>query len=114
MDNFKKAKKFIMYHSEWTDGDIKLTCCYDIYAMGGIFLELYEKDENDNYECFMTASICVPCALEDNEIAIKNYSENEGILDILIEQGVINEPHRYVSSGYVNNIPVCTLKEVQD
>ena len=43
-----------------------------------------------------------------NEIAIKNYSENEGLLDILIEKKVISEPIREVVYGFVK-IPICKL-----
>lgn len=47
--------------------------------------------------------------LASDEVAIKNYSENEGILPLLISEGVIEAPHRYESSGHVK-IPVCKLK----
>lgn len=48
--------------------------------------------------------------LEENEVIIKNYSENEGIDDVLIEAKIISkEPVFYVDSGYVSNIPVHTL-----
>ncbi|MEK3977339.1 hypothetical protein MKZ20_21760 [Psychrobacillus sp. FSL K6-2684] len=43
-----------------------------------------------------------------NYVAIKNYSENTGVLDFLIEAGVIELPAFYVPSGFVN-IPVCKL-----
>lgn len=48
--------------------------------------------------------------LEADEWAIKNWSENEGMLDRLVEAGVVNHPHRFVRSGWVM-VPVCTLKE---
>lgn len=47
--------------------------------------------------------------LEEDEIIIKDYSENEGMLDSLIEAGIVSEPLRYTSSGYVNCIPICKL-----
>lgn len=46
--------------------------------------------------------------LASDEVAIKNYSEGEGTLDILIRAGVISEPIRYITSGYIR-IPVCKL-----
>lgn len=41
-------------------------------------------------------------------MAIKNYSENEGILDLLIGLGVIEPPHRRVASGFVM-IDICNM-----
>lgn len=41
-------------------------------------------------------------------IAIKNYSENEGVLEWLIENKIVSEPGQYVRSGFVK-IPICKL-----
>ena len=106
----KFVKNFTM-KSPWTGEDMEMFCDYNEYQYGGIALELYCEDEEGFMEPYCTASVCIPGALEDNEIAIKNYSENSGILEILTENGIVNEPHRYVSSGFVTSIPVCTLKE---
>jgi hypothetical protein len=46
--------------------------------------------------------------MSDNEVAIKNYSENEGILDVLIKAGVISKPDRIINNGCVD-IPICRL-----
>lgn len=46
--------------------------------------------------------------IPSDHIAIKNYSELEGILDILIEANIISDPVRYIKSGHVN-IPICKL-----
>ena len=43
-----------------------------------------------------------------DEIAVKNYSENEGMLEFLIENGYVAEPHRVIVSGFVE-IPVCKV-----
>ena len=48
--------------------------------------------------------------LELDEVAIKNYSENEGVYDALLEAGVIFPKHRELSTGYVT-VPVCKLTE---
>lgn len=45
-----------------------------------------------------------------SEIAIKNHSENEGILNLLIAQGVVKEPHRYIRSNHMD-IPICRLTD---
>lgn len=46
--------------------------------------------------------------IEENEITIKDYSENEGILDEMINQGIISKPLRHENTGYVR-IPICKL-----
>ena len=48
--------------------------------------------------------------LEKDEIAIKNYSENEGVLDALIDANIVDKPHRYINSGYVN-LPIVRLNK---
>ena len=45
--------------------------------------------------------------MTSSELAIKDYSENEGVLDALVATGYIDPPHRYIASGHVL-IPVCT------
>jgi hypothetical protein len=46
--------------------------------------------------------------LRHDEVFVKNYSENEGVVDALVKAGVAQPPHRWVMSGFVQ-IPVCTL-----
>lgn len=49
--------------------------------------------------------------LTDDEICIKTYSENEGLLECLIEQGLIDPmPERSFASGFVM-LPVHRLTE---
>jgi len=56
-----------------------------------------------------TASInLVYGGLRNNEIAIKNYSENEGMLDCLVQANIISKPLRYAHAGFVT-IPICKL-----
>ena len=40
---------------------------------------------------------------------IKNYSENEGILKVLIDAKLIRHLGLHVSSGYIEDIPVCEI-----
>lgn len=51
-------------------------------------------------------------SLSEGEIFIKNYSENEGMVECLVEAGLIAEPHNMVQSGFVY-IPVCKLNTDQ-
>ena len=46
--------------------------------------------------------------LPREKVIIKSYSENEGVFQCLIEQGVIATCGYMVNSGYVQ-LPVCTL-----
>ena len=48
--------------------------------------------------------------LELDEVAIKNYSENESMYETLLGNGVIHPMHREISTGYVT-VPVCRLTE---
>lgn len=41
--------------------------------------------------------------LNDYEFVIKDYSENEGIFNWLIENDFIQKPHRFIQSGYTIN-----------
>lgn len=46
--------------------------------------------------------------LAPDEVAIKDYSECEGVLGELFRVGAVASPHRYIASGHVM-IPVCKL-----
>jgi len=46
--------------------------------------------------------------LKDNEVFIKDYSENQGMLDSLVNAGIISKPIEFVKSGYVH-VPKCKL-----
>lgn len=54
------------------------------------------------------ASVQLGVKLPEKHVAIKNYSENEGILEVLVAEGIVSEPVQYVQSGFVS-IPVCEL-----
>jgi hypothetical protein len=48
--------------------------------------------------------------LAPNEIIVKNYSENEGMLTFLQKNGIVGSVKRFVSQGYVS-CPVVELSE---
>ena len=55
------------------------------------------------------ASVNLPdVPLDSDEIAIKDYGENEGLLECLIDNKVVTEPIRFIQQGYVS-IPICKL-----
>lgn len=46
--------------------------------------------------------------LEQDEVAIKNYSENEGILESLVAAGILEVTGKTVQSGFVE-FPICKI-----
>lgn len=91
------AKRVHFYN--W-DCNVKI----ESYAKGGMAILL--EDIRDGSPV-ATATLNIK-GLKDNEVAIKNYSENEGILEVLVDAGIVSAPIRYENSGYVK-IPVCIL-----
>lgn len=81
---------------------------------GNLQIEKYEVDgsiaitfNHPTKGRFRVPSVWIP-GLAPDEVAIKNYSENEGILSQLIEMGIVLKPHRFQKSGWID-IPVCKL-----
>ena len=56
------------------------------------------------------ATVNIP-GLDFDEVTIKDYSENIGMVETLLSAGIIEKPHRAVSSGFVI-IPVARLSAV--
>jgi hypothetical protein len=53
---------------------------------------------------FMTVTVNVPeVNIGDDEVIVKNYSENEGVLDFLIQNGLVRGVKRMIGRG----MPVC-------
>lgn len=79
---------------------LETECDLDLvrYNNSRFALQLYTKDGLP----FATASVNVPqVALADNEVIIKDYGENEGICQALVEAGVIELTGRAVKTGFV-------------
>lgn len=56
-----------------------------------------------------SATINMPdVELKDDEVIIKDYAENEGMLDALVEAGIVEKHHDWVNSGFIS-APVCKL-----
>jgi hypothetical protein len=65
-------------------------------------------------EPYATVTVNVPeIILEKNEVCIKNYSENEGILEQLISQGILSEPIYSVTDTIIL-IQICKLLQEID
>ena len=56
---------------------------------------------------YAVATCWVP-GLRPGEVAIKDWTENEGILEVLIGAGVVAPPHRLIPTGFVQ-AKVCVL-----
>jgi hypothetical protein len=61
------------------------------YAKGGTAIQLYDAEDRMPVA---TATICVPGLTFPSErhVVIKNYSENEGVLEALEEAGILKTP----------------------
>lgn len=59
---------------------------------------------------YFVATLCVDDKLEDDEVAIKDYAENTGVLDWMIANNFVYPPHNQIFSGYVV-IPICRLTQ---
>ena len=77
----------------------------ETYQEGGVRIQLYDSSDGTPYA---TATTSIQEDLKTGEVAIKDWSENEGILDFLVQNKIVKEPHRFVESGYVK-IPICEL-----
>lgn len=86
-------------------GTYKVSIVTSRYANNHNKIQMIDTEDGMPYA---TASVSIPGLTED-EVGIKNYSENEGILDFLVENNIVHQPHRFVESGFVI-IPVCKMK----
>lgn len=76
------------------------------YLDGRVGIDLIEVKTGEPYLCATTN--IMDAKLEEGFVFIKDYSENEGILNLLIKENVVEKPLRYVKTGMVE-IPVCKL-----
>lgn len=66
---------------------------------GRIALPLYALEDGSPVA---VATLHMPeLALAADEVIIKDYSENEGLLDTLVAAGLVSAPLRVVPSGYI-------------
>jgi hypothetical protein len=87
------------------DNDYEVQVQKAEYKNGGTALQLIDAEDGSP---FATATLWVE-GLASDEVAIKNYSENLGMLTFLVTNKIVEQPHRQINNGFVN-IPVCRLK----
>ena len=76
------------------------------YSNGKPVIDFYETETGEPY---LTATTNIDgLNLAQDEILIKDYSENEGVLDFLIQNKIVEPTGKYVESGWVK-IPICKL-----
>lgn len=83
----------------------ELTPVIGEYVNGQTSIQLIDEDGMP----FMTASVAHDVNIADDCVIIKNYSENEGILEALIEAGIIEKPFCEIPTGFVT-LYVAALK----
>ncbi len=78
----------------------------DRYARGGLAVELFGADD----EPYTVVSVNVEgVSLADDEFVFKTYSENAGLLEVMLEAGVIETVGRSVEVGMAGPQPICRL-----
>lgn len=77
-----------------------------VYESGRIALQLFDAKD---MEPVATATVNLPDApLEEYEVLIKDYSENEGMVDALVKAGLVTDTTKRVPTGFAA-ASVCQL-----
>lgn len=75
------------------------------YSNGRISIRLRDEDGAP----YAHASINLPSEeMKKKEVAIKNFGENEGVLDMLVKAGIVSKPVRTITYGFVD-VPIVKL-----
>ena len=67
-----------------------------LYANGSTALRIWSFEG----EPLLTATVAIDLVPDDGNVFIKDYSENEGVLNCLIDQGVVSKPLREHQAGF--------------
>lgn len=95
--------------SPFTGEDLSVMVNVRMYNNGRVALELLEEDLEYGLTPYATATVNLPdVLLQPNEVLIKDYAENEGILQFLVDNNIVTATKNGVQSGYVW-VPVCIL-----
>ena len=81
------------------------------YGNERIALELI--DANDSEPVARATTNLVNENLKEDEVFIKDYSENEGMLNLLMDKKIVSPPIGFARSGWVQ-IPKCKLLVTDD
>ena len=70
---------------------------------------LWNDPEYNEWDTYAIATVNMPeVDLKPNEVLIKNYSENEGVLQFLVDNNIVVPTGKIVETGYVK-LPICIL-----
>ena len=84
------------------------TVCFSRYQNGRLRIDLTSATDGTP---IATATVNVPTvALADDQVAIKDYGENAGLLDALVQANVVVDTGGWVSTGYTE-LAVCRLTD---
>jgi hypothetical protein len=84
--------------------DYNVDVQFDNYNRGGTAITLVDKNDN---ELVAIATAWIP-DLQQDEIAIKDYSENTGMYQWLLNNNIVQKAHRFI-----NQFPICRLCNTQ-
>lgn len=78
------------------------------YSNGRPAIQLIDAEDGEPYA---TATVNIPdVLLLDNEVLVKDYSENEGVLDFLCKNNIVTSTPNGVQSGFVW-VPIAVLND---
>lgn len=81
---------------------------YLTYPNGRTAIQLVDAEDQSP---IAVATVNIPEApLKENQVLIKDYSENQGILDVLVKAGIVKDLNQWVPSGHIT-ADVCELLE---
>ena len=89
---------------------------YGKYAINNsTSLRLMSWDEGLGMEIpYATASVYAEgVSLEENEVVIKDYAENEGVLKVLVDNDIVYKSHDKIPLGFVYGY-ICQLKDIEN
>ena len=91
-----------------TYGEYEIDIKMSKYGNGQHRMDFIDKE--DGFPV-LVASVAIEEFLSTDEIAIKDYSENEGVLNFLIKEGIVSSPLKYFNSGFVR-IHICQIMKL--
>lgn len=98
-----KETKGVFFGKEY-----KLRVMKDTYANNGataIVMKCWVDEMND-WDYFGVATVNIPGVSNDKMVAIKDYSENEGVYDFLVNEGIVSKAVIWEPCG-MTSVPVC-------
>lgn len=90
----------------WDERSTVVSIKLDKYANGRTRINLLDAADNEPYAVATTNLPDV--LLLDNEVLVKDYSENEGVLEFLTTNNIVVPTDKWVTTGFVD-VQVCVL-----